>query len=522
MSRTAIEHRVGFPLGRALFAAAAVLAGTSCTSVTTLGGLMVVMNTDGSLDPDALEIEVTSPDGTKTYREATYQIPKEAVFPTSVAVASNGDPTASVAITVSVWADGAPLDVRQDLVLQIPTDRVAELDIYFSARCTPLAGLANGVAVSKCASGLTCDPGTGACVSGQVSSSTLPTFSASDAAAAGAPSPDVASPDVASPDVASPDGATDVSLSCLPGGAGLSDCGKDEDSCCTSLAVEGGTFDRTYTNDGTGATEENDPAVVSSFRLDKYPVTVGRFRRFVNVFYPPDGGAGFVPPAGSGKHTHVNGGKGLVNSDNSSEYETGWLASDNANIAPTAANLACDPGPYATWTPTAGPNEHLPINCVNWWEAYAFCIWDGGFLPSEAEYEYAAAGGNEQREYPWGAVPLDTSNQYAIYGCLYPNESGGCNDVSNIAPVGTASRGAGRWGQLDLAGNVWQWNIDWYAAYADPCADCAYLTLGSQRASRGGDFGSDGRKLVPQYRSNETAEPRTKVVGFRCARAPSP
>ena len=73
-------------------------------------------------------------------------------------------------------------------------------------------------------------------------------------------------------------------------------------------------------------------------------------------------------------------------------YETGWQSSDDSNIDPTDANLLC--AATATWTHTAGAQENLPIDCVNWYEAYAFCIWDGGFLPSEAEWEYAAAGGS--------------------------------------------------------------------------------------------------------------------------------
>ena len=99
-------------------------------------------------------------------------------------------------------------------------------------------------------------------------------------------------------------------------------------------------------------------------------------------------------------------------------FESGWVASDDGKIAPTNANLACSSA-YDSWTSTAGTNENLPINCVNWWEAYAFCIWDGGFLPSDAEAGYAAAGGDEQREYPWGSMTPGTTNQYAIYGCYY-------------------------------------------------------------------------------------------------------
>ncbi len=477
------------------------------------GGLMVVMATDGTLQPDALEVDITSPDGTQTYRSATYEIPRETTLPTTLLVASNGDRTAAVSINVSVWAGGMPLDVRQDRVLQVPSDRVAELDIVFSANCTPRAGLVDGAVVSKCMAGQTCDPKSGSCIPSGVSGSTLPTFPAPDGGGASGPPPTTDGGDV--PDAMGDAGAPP---SCLAGGPGLSNCGPKE-SCCTSPEIPGGTYFRTYANDGTGPTEEADPASVSTFRLDKYDVTVGRFRQFVAAVLPPDGGAGWRPAAGSGKHTHLNGGKGLVNSGDSGGYELGWLAADDTNIAPTDSNLACDPS-YATWTASAASNENLPVNCVNWWESYAFCIWDGGFLPSEAEWEYAAAGGSEQREYPWGAATPGTRSQFAIYACNYPGGSGTCVGVSSIAPVGAAPHGAGLWGQVDLAGNLWQRNLDWYATWADPCVDCAYLTESAIRVSRGGDFGIDVSKLVPPYRGNDQPSPRTNVIGFRCARSP--
>jgi formylglycine-generating enzyme required for sulfatase activity len=292
------------------------------------------------------------------------------------------------------------------------------------------------------------------------------------------------------------------------------------------LEVTGGTYYRTYnTGNSTSSLPDGrwpdlaDPATVSSFRLDKYLVTVGRFRRFVNAW---NGGAGYMPAAGSGKHTYLNSGKGL--NATGGGHEPGWVATDDSNIAPTNANLACDPE-YNTWTDTAGSQENLPINCVNWWESYAFCIWDGGFLPSEAEWEYAAAGGNQQREYPWGSTAPGTACpgtgcEYAIYNCKYPNGSGTCTGVVNAAPVGTATLGVGLWGQLDLAGNVSEWNLDQYNTYVDPCTDCANFAGDSGQVIRSGGFNLISLYLLSPYRGANSPSSRFNSLGFRCSRAP--
>jgi formylglycine-generating enzyme required for sulfatase activity len=317
-------------------------------------------------------------------------------------------------------------------------------------------------------------------------------------------------------DADSADSGIVAEQSCAPGGAGMTSCGDGGESCCTSPTVDGGTFFRTYTNVGDGGTSTADSANISSFRLDKYEVTVGRFRQFVGAW---NGGAGWLPPAGTGKHTHLNAGKGLENSGKPGTYETGWLTSDNGNIGPTNSSLVCN-SLYATWTSSATTHENLPINCVNWWEAYAFCIWDGGFIPSEAEWRYAAAGGSEQREYPWGSTAPGTASTYAIYGCFYPTSSGTCTDTSNIAPVGSAPSGTGAWGQLDLAGNVSEWILDWYAAYAT-CTDCAYLTLlTAARMFAGGNFENAAFMLLPSDREDLTPTARSENNGFRCARTP--
>jgi sulfatase modifying factor 1 len=312
--------------------------------------------------------------------------------------------------------------------------------------------------------------------------------------------------------------------SCRMSGPGLTNCGTNPESCCASPEVPGGTFSRTYKNSGGVLTgTPTDPAKVSGFRLDKYLVTVGRFRQFVSAW-----NAMWVPQAGSGKHVHLNGGKGLVATGGG--FEPGWVMSDNANIAPTNANLACTgnlvailaPGShYGTWTPTAGTQENLPITCETWYDAYAFCIWDGGFLPSEAELGYAAAGGSMQLQYPWGTTDPSTGSGYAIYGCWFPSVSGACTGVVNFAPVGAAALGVGVWGQNDLAGMVWEWTLDWYATYVNPCTDCANFTANTVgRATRGGDFNAGTTDFPPTRHVNPPGDTGAYAYGFRCARTP--
>ncbi len=314
-------------------------------------------------------------------------------------------------------------------------------------------------------------------------------------------------------------------LSCQSSGPGLSDCGASGESCCTSMKVPGATFYRTYTNDGSGPKNTADPATISDFRLDKYMVTVGRFRKFVTAW---DQGSGYMPDVGSGKHTHLNNGQGLADSGTPGAYEAGWITSYNNKLDLTNDTLQCQIG-LNTWTNSPGDNEKLPMNCINWFEAYAFCIWDGGFLASEAEYEFAAAGGSEQRRFPWGSTEPGKDNQYAIWNCDYPDGSGTCDGtIRNIAPVGTPLLGTGKWGQLDLVGNLQQALFDYVVqsySYDNPCVDCAHLTSGSARTPRDGYYGDDDEaKLESSYVNKDGSRfapaNRFPSDGFRCARTP--
>lgn len=295
--------------------------------------------------------------------------------------------------------------------------------------------------------------------------------------------------------------AAPTSASC----AGLPrNCGpQGNESCCDAPTVPGGTFLREY--DGAGYTSTMYPATVHPFQLDRFEVTVGRFRAFVNA-YP-----GSKPAAGAGRN--------MANSQ-----DRGWDAlSWNGNLAPDqgALSSALHCG-NDSWTPEAGANEPKPINCVTWFEAFAFCAWDGGRLPTDAEWSFAASGGDQQRVYPWSSPPLSSSIDatYADYDCTGDGSQPGSCSITDILFVGSRSpRGDGRWSHADLGGGMWELVVDWNGAYPMPCNDCANLTPGTQRSIRGGSFQDGASVLRTAVRSvSLSQDTRTPNIGFRCAR----
>jgi formylglycine-generating enzyme len=275
--------------------------------------------------------------------------------------------------------------------------------------------------------------------------------------------------------------------------------------CCASTVVTGGAFYRGYDGVTSGYTSQAYPATVSDFRLDTYEITVGRFRQFVAAY----------------SQTMIAQGAG-ANSNNPSDtgWSTAWNASLETNATTLIAAVKDNANKYITWTDTPGTAaaEARPINGLDWYEAEAFCIWDGGRLPTEAEWNYAAAGGSEQRIYPWGnSVPGANAN-LAVYGCYYGG-SGTCTSPSNLAPVGSIPSGNGKWGQADLAGNVWEWVQDWNASsYPTPCNNCAYLTASTFKVMRGDGFDGPASLLISSYRLTDTPTDRGPSDGARCAR----
>jgi sulfatase modifying factor 1 len=138
----------------------------------------------------------------------------------------------------------------------------------------------------------------------------------------------------------------------------------------------------------------------------------------------------------------------------------------------------------------------LPVTCVEWLEAKAFCAWRGMRLPTEGEWEWAARGGNRGSKYPWGDEP--PNDQLCWSGVLARNEP---------CEVGTTKGDVNPWGIRDLAGNAWEWT------------GSDFEPSGTQKVGRGGYFENDDVELVSaNNRAQVYVRRRFDGLGFRCVR----
>mgnify|MGYP000417934823 CR=1 FL=1 len=236
------------------------------------------------------------------------------------------------------------------------------------------------------------------------------------------------------------------------------------------VLIPGGSF-KMGRNNGKPEDDNtpNHTVKIDSFYMDKYEVTVGQFKKFIQ--------------------------------ETRYDFDWGW------------------------WEKYfVSPADNHPMVNVDWHEANAYARWAGKRLPTEAEWEYAARGGLQGKRYPWGnAITKDDANfhKYWKNDDEYKNKSIRGKDVLKYtSPIGSFSPNG--YGLFDMAGNVSEWCQDWYQdGYykASEIENPQGPKTGTTKVTRGGHWYSWHKGLRVYNRGDNLPDIKhwQDVQGFRCA-----
>ncbi len=277
------------------------------------------------------------------------------------------------------------------------------------------------------------------------------------------------------------------------------------------IHLDGGTFlmgtedKEGFPADGEGPIRE---VTIDPFYIDRYPVTNERFREFVrDTGYQTESerfGWSFV------FHLHIP------------KERFSEIVSDRAPSVSwwCRVNGAC-------WKHPEGPDSsiddrlHHPVTHMSWHDAAAYAEWAGKRLPTEAEWEYAARGGFEQRIYPWGdELTPEGRHLCNVWQGQFPDFNSAEDGFIGTCPVDSYEPNG--YGVYTITGNAWEWCNDWFhptyhiaATRTNPIGP----PTGTQRLMKGGSYLCH-RSYCNRYRvaarTSNTPDSATTNITFRC------
>jgi formylglycine-generating enzyme len=252
------------------------------------------------------------------------------------------------------------------------------------------------------------------------------------------------------------------------------------------------------------------PVSISPFKIDTYPVTNADFAEFV-------AGTGYVTES-------ERFGWSFVFWAHIPPARFRELVTDTVAAAPWWCQV-----PGATWRAPEGPGSDVntrlrhPVVHVSWNDAAAYAAWAGQSLPTEAQWEYAARGGLEQKLYPWGdELTPDGRHVCNIWQGEFPRTDTAEDGYAGTCPVDAFPPNG--YGLFSITGNVWEWCSDWFGI---PHGN--HLThdprgpkFGDAKVMKGGSFlchASYCNRYRVAARTSNTPDSAASNIGFRCVTA---